>query len=143
MLTLLWFVLAFLAPAWAAASCTVTPSTADGPKVYLVRIEETGSRDTTEVECTGLPRYGTLLWFQADLTAGTGTTIHSVWGWSAGFSTTGLGYIGGADATAAFINEMGRQSLYMPTGKLYVRNAPNSVATDHAISTLAVIQGAL
>jgi len=131
-------------PSWAATSCSVTPTNRDGVKHYRVRVEETGSRDTTEVACTGLPTYGTLVSYRADLTAGTGTTIHPILGSAAAFVVSTLDYIGGATATAGFINEQSTTRMHLPAGILYLRSAPNSTATDHAISTeILIVEGVL
>lgn len=132
--------LSLLAPAWAGTSCTVTPTGSSTPRQYLVRIEETGSRDTTEVACTGVPAWGTIVLYHATLTAGTGTTIHPLIGTAASFTATGLDYVAAATATAAVINEQGATAYYSATGKLYIRSAPNSTVTDHAISTEILIR---
>lgn len=130
--------------ALAASTCTVTAFQIDGTKYVYAAIVETGARDTTEVACSGVPPVGTILAQRATLTAGTGTTLHPVVGSSAAFTTSSQSHIITATATAAHINEQGRASYYSPTGVLYVRHAPNSSATDHAVSgNLIIAAGAL
>ena len=68
---------------------------------YLVEVTETDQRDTSEVTITGLPRCGTITWYRAKLTAGTGTTIHPRLGTAASFTADSYDEVLEATATAA------------------------------------------
>lgn len=126
--------------ALAAATVTVTPVAMAGYRQQiLVTIAETGNRDTSEVTISGVPLCGTIVAYRASRTAGTGTTIHPRLGLSASFTADGIDEILEATATAATINEVGSAPYCTTTGTLYLRSAPNSVATDHSITTRIVI----
>ena len=137
---MLWMLLA--AASWAASVCTVTSSNVDGHRLYRASIVETGARDTTEVECVGLPVWGTVVSYEATRTAGTGTTIRPVAGTTAAFVVSTQAHLFTAVSTAAHIHEQGSTVYYSPQGRLWVRNTPSSTATDHAITAeMLVVEG--
>lgn len=133
-------ILALLLTLSAYAQAVASPiAQIGGRNQYLVSYSETGSRDTTEITITGVPTCGTIVSYRAALTAGTGTTIHPRIGISAAFVADSLNEVIEASATAATINEVGSTPYCTATNTLYLRSAPNSTATDHAISTRIVI----
>lgn len=130
------------APAWAAATVTVTNvDTVGGRAQVLVTVSETSNRDTSEVTISGVPKCGTIVAYRAALTAGTGTTVHPRLGNSASFVADSSNEILEANATAATINEVGSAPYCTTTGTLYLRSTPNSSATDHTITTRVLIVG--
>lgn len=138
-LALLALLLAAL-PAWAAATVTVSPiATAGGRPHYQVVVTETGARDTSEVTLSGLPVCGSIVRLRAKLTAGTGTTVHTRLGYAAAFVADSYDEALEASATASTINEVGSTPYCSASGTLYLRSAPNSTATDHAITTTILI----
>lgn len=136
--------LGFAPDALAASTCTVTASQVDGRKHVKAVIVETGARDTTEVACSGVPAFGTIVSIEATLTAGTGTTINPILGRAAAFAASTQDHIATATTTAAHLHEQGSTAYYSSTGVLYVRSRPNNTTTDHAISTeILIVEGAL
>lgn len=137
-------ILALLTAAAAYAQAVASPiAQVGGRNQYLVSYSETSSRDTTEITITGVPICGTIVAYRASLTAGTGTTIHPRLGTSAGFSADSINEILEATQTAATINEVGSAPYCTASGTLYMRNAPNNAATDHAITTrILIVAGA-
>jgi hypothetical protein len=133
-------ILALLTAAAAYAQAVASPiAQIGGRNQYLVSYSESGSRDTTEITITGVPTCGTIVAYRAALTAGTGTTIHPRIGTSAAFVADSINEILEATATSSIINEVGSTPYCTATGTLYMRSAPNSSATDHAITTRIVI----
>lgn len=139
-----WLLLAaallFAPAAEAAATVTVSPiATVASRSHVLVSVTETGNRDTSEVTISGLPACGTIVWYRAKLTAGTGTTIHPRLGTAASFTADSYDEVLETTATAASLVEAGSTPYCTSTGTLYLRSAPNNAATDHAITTQFVV----
>ena len=140
--TLLLVVLALVpSAAWAAYSgtCTVTSTVDNGRHYFLISLVETQARDTSEATCLGLPFKGTIMSYEATLTAGSGTTIDPDIGRVTSFSVTGQDNIANNATAAAHIANQDRVRYFSSTGKLFIHSNPNNVATDHSISTEILI----
>lgn len=135
-------------PRVAAAAYTITGVTGPvtsigGREQWVVTVTETGVRDTSEVTILGVPVCGTIVSVRAKLTAGTGTTVHTRVGTAAAFVADSYDERLEATATAAQYVEVGSAPYCSSARTLYLRSAPNSVVTDHAITTeLIIVAGA-
>lgn len=128
--------------AWGAYTITGTTApltSVGGREQWEVTITETGIRDTSETPIVGVPVCGTITVLRAKLTSGTGTTIRPRIGYAAGFAASGYDEIGVASTTAAQLSEPASAPYCTSTRTLYLRSAPNSTATDHAVTTKIVI----
>lgn len=113
--------------------------TVDGRSYLVYTILESEARDTSDYELPGVPFIGTIVLFVSKLVSGTGTTVQPEIGTSSGWTDTTIDEVGRISVAAAFINEGSNLRYAAPEGSLWVRSAPNNVATDHAIQTVIVI----
>ena len=128
-------------------------ATVTGPVEYMVggrkhlrwTISETEAASTSEFTITGAPRVGTVVLYQATLTAGTGTTITPKLGKAATFSSSTQNHIATNTTSAAHINDSTNlRYTGLTLDKIFVRSTPNSVTADHSISTIIeMIEGVL
>lgn len=130
-----------------AYTATVTgPTTrvrADGTTEFYWSITEVEARDTSEFWIEGAPTSGKITLYRATKTAGTGTTINpKLFRVESGTVST-QDHIGTNSSTAASINDSSDLEYNgLVANRIRVRSSPNSVATDHAISTeIVIIEG--
>ena len=105
---------------------------------WFVNVVETLTAAATERAIDGgFPVDGTIVHYEATLTAGTGTTIQPQLARTAGVTTTSdVDHIGTQSSALARINDdtnMVYQNL--PTGILYLVTTPNDATADHTITT--------
>ena len=122
-----------------AATATVTRELLNGAWVTRVSLVETEARDTSEATIPGLPVIGVIREYRATRTAGTGTLINPKIGNAATFVVSTQAHVGTISVTAAHVHEQTPLRYDSPTGKLYVRSSPNSVVSDHSITTVILI----
>lgn len=146
-----------------AAAVSIRERRTGGRLSVTISVTETEARDTSEwstvasaantVTVNGqaltsgqdypIPRKGRIVLYQADRTAGTGATIQPRLGKTTGWSDSTMSAIGGQALAADYVNDATPLAYAFTPAQaatLFGRSTPNSTATDHAISTLLVIE---
>ena len=83
---------------------------------------------------TGNAQLASIVAYKATKGAGDAATLHTVFGYTAAFSTSTQAHIATATATAAHIHEQGETVFWAPQGRLYIRPVPNA-GTNNVVST--------
>lgn len=122
-----------------AAFVSSAPRTVDGRSYIVYTVLETEARDTSEYTLPDVPFIGTVVLVVSKLTAGTGTTVRPEVGNVAAWVDSSVNEVGRIVTAAAFINEGSSLRYQAPLGELYFRSTPDSVATDHSITTVIVV----
>lgn len=129
-----------------AYSATVTSHrylSNDRKLYHTFKIVEAEAQATSEWSIT-VPKVGTIVLFQADITSGTGTTIQSKVGKATGWSASTVDAISQQAVAAAYLYDTTQipYSLHGTTdanqGTMYGRSVVNA-GTDNAITTVIVI----
>lgn len=116
---------------------TVQKTVDAGRLAWRVLVVETNVADVNEVEIEGgFPAEGTITSYEADLLAGTGTTINPMLGKAAAFVEDDPDHIATQSEAAARINDnTSLQYSGLQDGKLYLQSGANNAAADHNITT--------
>ena len=125
--------------AYTANVSTPSAQMKGGQRLVYVTITETEARDTSEFSITGLPKIGTIVYYKATLTAGTGGTIQPKIGRAASFAESTQNHVGTQSVAKSHHNDTSKLVYSSPTGTLYIRSWPNRTATNHAITTEVII----
>lgn len=113
----------------------------DSRRHLAYRIVETGAANTDEFSLD-VPEFFEIVFFQATLISGTGTTIKPKFGrdgsWVTSTQTDGGEWSG---AAAVSVKDQTATRLWCPGGKLYIKNYPDA-GSDNVIHTdIGLLEG--
>lgn len=123
--------------AYAQTTPVVVQTVIGGRRHWHISFSETEASSSSEwsVPATvDLPRCGTITFYTASLTAGTGTTIQPVVTKAAGAASTSINYLGQVSAAAANVRAK-MDTRFDGLSRLYGKSTANNAAADHAITT--------
>lgn len=120
-----------------------TKNVINGRIHYRWTISEAEAASGSEFKLSEAPLTGTVILYQATLTAGTGTTINPTMGRAASFVASTQNHMGTNSSTSVHIND-GSNLRYagLVAGEIFIRSTVNSAVADHTILTeIEIIEG--
>ena len=113
-----------------------------GRHFYEWAITETDAATGSEFTLEQVPVFGTIVSYEATLTAGTGTTVNPRIGIATGFTDSTQNHVGTNSTTAAHVNDQTILRYYAAGGQLFILNNCDDLTADHSIGTrIMIVEG--
>lgn len=123
--------------AYAQTTPVIVKTTINGRRYWHISFSETECGPSTEwtvPASADLPKCGTITFYTASLTAGTGTTVQPIVKKATGVASTSINYLGQVSAAAANVRAK-MDTRYNGMEAMFGLSTPNNAATDHSVTT--------